>query len=76
MGYLKLIFLLIGLGLLAYVVAETDLGAVGGRLIQLGVTGFAVVLGIFCVRFLLGTASWQLMLSISGLDVALLYRLL
>ncbi|MCH7929636.1 MAG: flippase-like domain-containing protein [Proteobacteria bacterium] len=75
MRYLKLIFLLIGLGLLAYVVAETDLGAVGGRLIQLGVMGFAVVLGIYCVRFLLDTASWQLMLSSARLDGVWLYRL-
>ena len=75
MRYLKPLFLLLGLGLLAYVLTEVDLGAVGGRLSQLGVGGVAVVLGLYGVRFVVNTASWQLMLSSVRLDGAWLYRL-
>ncbi len=75
MRYLKLLFLLIGLGLLAYVLIEVDLGAVGDRLIQLGVTGFAVALGLYFVAFLADTAAWQLMVPTARLDGAWLYRL-
>ena len=75
MRYLKLFYLILGLGLLAYVIAVADLAAVGARLAELGVLGVVVILAIHALGFLAYTASWQLMVPTARLDGAWLWWL-
>lgn len=72
---IRIVYLLIGLGLLALVLSETDLSQVWHYLQQAGWLGVAVVFGIFFIAFLVDTASWHLMLPTARLDATWLYRL-
>ncbi|MFQ5785412.1 MAG: lysylphosphatidylglycerol synthase transmembrane domain-containing protein [Alphaproteobacteria bacterium] len=60
MRLLRLVYLLVGIGLLALVVSRTDLAEVGGRLAEVGAAGIAVVLVVYGLAFVADTASWQL----------------
>jgi uncharacterized membrane protein YbhN (UPF0104 family) len=71
----RVIYLLLGVGLLAAVVAASDLAAVGDRLVQLGLAGAAAVVAIAGVAFLCDSSSWWLILSGRRLEAAWLYRL-
>ena len=53
-------FVALGLALLGLVVANTDLGQVGGRLAQLGLFGAGAVLCLYLVAFALDTTVWQM----------------
>lgn len=75
MRHLRLVFLLIGVGLLGVVVVETDLAAVAGHLAKIGVAGVLAVLALYFTAFLLDTVSWQLALPRAGLGLSWLYRL-
>ena len=75
MRLFRVIYLLLGVGLLAAVVAASDLAAVGDRLVQLGLAGAAAVVAIAGVAFLCDSSSWWLILSGRRLEAAWLYRL-
>ncbi len=72
---LRVVFLLVGLVLLAFVVARVDLTEVGDRLVQMGAVGVAVVLGVYFLVFLSDTASWHLMVTSTRLNGSWLYHL-
>jgi uncharacterized protein (TIRG00374 family) len=57
---LRLVFIALGLALLGAVVLHTDLGQVGGRLTQLGLTGALAVLALYFAAFTLDTVVWLL----------------
>ena len=75
MTLLRFACLIAGLGLFAVVVANTDLGAAGRHLVEVGVFGALAVVAIYVLAFLCDVASWQLMLSSAALDIRWLYRL-
>ena len=75
MRSLRVVSLLIGLGLLVFVLGSVELGEVAERLTQAGTLGVAVILVVYGSSFLLDTASWQLMLTSARLDGVWLYRL-
>lgn len=74
MRWLKIAFLLAGLGLLAAIVHDTDLVEVGHLVGAVG-WGMAAILGVYFVAFLIDTASWQLALPAAPLDSRWLARL-
>lgn len=71
----RILTLLLGLGLLTFVVVETDLGEVWARLVELSFFGAAAVFVLYFAAFVLDTASWQLMLPSAGTNGTWLYRL-
>lgn len=73
MRYLKLLYLFIGLTLLALVLAEVDIDELVARVGQVG-WGFAAILGIYLAAFLIDSLSWQLALLVVPIDVRWLYR--
>lgn len=75
MRLFRIIYLLLGVGLLAAVVAASDLAAVGDRLVQLGLAGAAAVVVITGAAFLCDSSSWWLILSGPRLEAVWLYRL-
>lgn len=72
--WLKIGFLLAGLGLLAVIVSDTDLAEVG-RLVAAVGWGMTAVLTVYFVAFLVDTASWQLALPAAPFDGRWLGRL-
>lgn len=72
---LRIIALLIGLGLLAFIALQTDLTQVWQGLLQLGLAGALAVCAVYFLAFVLDTASWQLTLPSARLNLAWLYRL-
>jgi uncharacterized protein (TIRG00374 family) len=72
--YAKLGYLALGLVLLAVVVVQTDLAEAWDLIQQVG-WGFALILGIYFVSFLLDVASWQLTVTYAPLDWRWFYRL-
>ena len=75
MKLLRLLYLLIGVALLALVLSETDLAQVWLYLQQVGWLGIAAVFAIFFVAFVVDTASWHLMVPSAALNATWLYRL-
>ncbi len=71
----RIIALLIGLGLLVFIVYQTDLSEVWRGVLNLGAPGAAAVVGIYLAVFLIDTASWQLTLPSVRLTPGWLYRL-
>ena len=71
----RIIALLIGLGLLAFIALQTDLGQVWQGLLQLGLAGALAIFALYFLAFVLDTASWQLTLPSARLNPAWLYRL-
>lgn len=71
----RLIYLLLGIGLLAAVITASDLAAVNDWLFQLGLIGVVAVFVIYCCAFLCDSGSWWLMLSGDKLEAVWLYRL-
>ncbi len=72
--YLKVIYLLIGLALLAVVMGEIDLAEVGVRAAQIGALGMTVVLGIYFIGFVIDSFTWQMALTAVPLNPVWLYR--
>ena len=73
MRYLKFLYLLLGVALLAVVLAEIDVAAVAERAVGIG-WGLAVVLIIYLAAFVIDSFTWQLALIDVPLDATWLYR--
>jgi len=58
---LKFLYLLIGLGLLALVLAHTDLGQLWDETVRVG-WGIGVILTLYLIAFVIDSISWQLAL--------------
>jgi len=71
----KTLYWLLGIGLLAWIAREADLGAVLARAREIGVGGMAVVLAIYLAAFVIDTWTWQMTLPSLPLDARSLYRL-
>ena len=66
--FAKLLFLLIGVALLAVVLMSTDLGALWEQVARVGLGGMLVVLLVYALYFGADALSWQLVLPAVGLD--------
>jgi len=71
---LKFLYLLIGLGLLALVLAHTDLGQLWDQTVRVG-WGIGVILAIYLAAFVLDSMSWQLALLSLNFDLSNTYRI-
>jgi len=71
--YLKFLYLLLGVALLAAVLAEIDVAEVAERALGIG-WGLAVVLVIYLAAFVIDSFTWQLALIDVPLDATWLYR--
>jgi uncharacterized protein (TIRG00374 family) len=74
MRHLKFAYLLVGIAILVLVAGEIELEEVGALVIQVG-WGFAVVVGVYFLAFVIDSFSWQLALTGVPLDAAWLYRM-
>ena len=74
MKNLKFLYLLIGLGLLALVLAHTDLGQLWDQTVRVG-WGIGVILAIYLAAFVLDSMSWQLALLPVNFDLSNTYRI-
>ena len=74
MKNLKFLYLLIGLGLLALVLAHTDLGQLWDQTVRVG-WGIGVILAIYLAAFVLDSMSWQLALLSLNFDLSNTYRI-
>ena len=74
MRHLKFAYLLVGIAILVLVAGEIELEEVGALVIQVG-WGFAVVVGVYFLAFVIDSFSWQLALTGIPLDAAWLYRM-
>jgi uncharacterized protein (TIRG00374 family) len=59
----KIISLLFGFGLLFWIVSGVDMHDVGERVLQVGLVGGAIVIGLYFLAFLGDTVSWLLILT-------------
>ena len=73
MRALKILYLLLGVGLLAVVIAEIDLAVVSANVTRVGI-GFAAILAIYLVAFVLDSVSWQITISSVPLNARWAYR--
>ncbi len=73
MRVLKVIYLLLGLGLLALVIAEIDIAEVAAQVSRIGL-GFLVILAIYLVAFAIDTVTWQMTLPSIPLNALWAYR--
>lgn len=71
---LKLLYLLVGLGLLAFVLALTDLGQLWDQTVRVG-WGIGAILAIYLVAFVLDSVSWQLALLPLNFNPSNIYRI-
>lgn len=67
--------LLLGLGLLAVIMVQVDLGAVWAQMRVFGLVGLGAVIGVYFVEFLCDSASWQLVIDEMPLSAVWLKRL-
>ena len=74
MKNLKFLYLLIGLGLLALVLAHTDLGQLWDQTVRVG-WGIGVILAIYLAAFVLDSISWQLALLSLNFDLSNTYKI-
>ena len=74
MRHLKFAYLLVGIAILALVAGEIELEEVAALVIQVG-WGFAVVIGVYFLAFVIDSFSWQLALTGVPLDAVWLYRM-
>ena len=73
MRYLKYLFLLVGLGLLAFVVSEIEIAQVIERVDLVG-WGITVILGLYLVAFVIDSFTWHMTLTFIPLNLTWLYR--
>lgn len=59
----KILSLLIGFGLLYWIISGIDLGNVGERVLQVGVAGIAIIVSLYFLAFLGDSISWLLILT-------------
>jgi len=57
---LKIAFTSLGLALFAWLLTQVDSHALVCEVLSVGITGFAIILAIYCVEFVLDVLSWQL----------------
>ncbi len=72
--HLKVLYLLVGLAILAVVVGNIDLAEVAARVVQVG-WGMAIILGIYFLAFAIDSFTWQMALVSVPLDGLWLYRI-
>jgi putative membrane protein len=70
---LKVLYLLLGVGLLALVIAEIDLAEVGAQVTRVGF-GFAVILAVYLVAFVIDSVTWQMTIPSIPLNGLWAYR--
>ncbi len=73
MKFLKLVYLLVGLAILAVVAGEIDLAEVAGKALEIG-WGMALVLGLYFLAFVIDSITWQMALLQVPLNARWLYR--
>ncbi len=71
----RLVWLLLGLGLFAGLLYQSDLAALTDRVLSLGLMGGLLVVTVYLTGFVTDTATWQLMIPSASLTPAWLYRL-
>ena len=71
---LKILYLLIGVGLLVFVLSHTDLPLVWSQLKEMG-WGILVVLVVYKIAFIVDTFAWQFTLPSTQLTKRWLYDL-
>lgn len=69
----KALFLLIGLGLLVWIIKNTDLAGTLDLVSQIGF-GFGLILGIYFLAFLVDSLTWQMTVLSAPLTPTWLYR--
>lgn len=72
---IKITYLLIGLGLAAFVIQQSDMDLIWARCVEVGVFGLIIVLLIYGAGFLVDTFSWQLTIEGLSADIRKSYRL-
>lgn len=75
MKWLKFCYLGVGVGVLAFVLGQSDLHLVWETSLSIGIAGLAAVLVLYFLAFLIDTASWQFTFVNLGTDSRWLYRL-
>lgn len=75
MRLLKLVYLGLGVGLLAVVLRAFDFGAALALVAQVGLAGFLAVLAVAIVFITLGSVAWQLTLPALPIDLLWIARL-
>lgn len=75
MRFAKLFFVLLGLGLLAAVVSQTNVEELLGQMRRLSWPGMVVVMGLYVVSFWTDVASWQLTLPVVNMGLRWTARL-
>jgi glycosyltransferase 2 family protein len=76
MKLIKAFYFLLGLGLLAFIVSETDLEAVWAEALEIGVMGMAVVLVLYFLAFLIDSITWTMTLLSLPLNLKWIIRTL
>ena len=71
----RLLWLLLGLGLFAALLLQSDLTALGERILSLGLVGGLLVIAVYLTGFVTDTATWLLAIPSASLTPAWLYRL-
>lgn len=74
MKFIKILYLLVGVGLLAYIFSETDLELLWSNLMATG-WGIFFVLAIYGIAFWVDTIAWQFTLPSTGYNFRWLYDL-
>ncbi len=74
MRILKILYVLIGLALLAAVFAQVDVADVWARAILIGWAGLALVLAIYAAGFVIDSFTWQMAMAGVPLDARWLWR--
>lgn len=64
---LRLVYLMSGLAILIWVAAVTDLEEARDLVTKIGVSGFAMILGLYAIAFLLDSISWLLTIESASL---------
>ena len=72
---LWLVYLALGLGLLAAVLSRVDVDAVVEQVASVGVAGVAVVLALYLVAFLIDSLTWLMALPDLPITPRWLYRM-
>lgn len=70
----KIVSLLIGFGLLYWIISGIDLSAVSVRVLEVGGLGIALVIGIYLLAFLGDSVSWLLILTSLPVNLAWIRR--
>ena len=67
---LKILSLLLGAGLLFWILSNVDLSEVGELILRVGITGLGLIIFVYFLAFLSDSISWLLILSSLPLSLA------